>query len=199
MRQMLAAGAAVFALLGAVPSTSVQDEASEISAEDPGYSPQYSLLGCKWIVTQIRVSIPTPLTYYTTLKTGADRWTDANVKPNFLVNQSGTQNLSATTENRGNTVPWTGVARRPGTVSTFPGCTANGYWISGQMEVVLNSGLIGNYSSAQKNALAAHEFGHALGLGHNASRIDVLMYPNDGRTVGIPQADDRNGVNAMYP
>jgi len=138
------------AILGAALSASGQNNAGNLATDESGHSPQYSLLGCKWIVSQIRVTIPTALSYYPTLKTGVDR-------------------------------------------------TSAGYWTSGQMEVVLNSGLIGGYTPAQRYGLAAHEFGHALGLGHNNSRIDVLMYGTDARTVGIPQADDRSGVNAMYP
>lgn len=68
MRRILVAASAVFALLGAASAAAGQNETNDISVDNPGYSPQYSLLGCKWIETQIRVSIPTPLTYYTTLK-----------------------------------------------------------------------------------------------------------------------------------
>jgi len=51
-----------------------------------------------------------------------------------------------------------------------------------------------------KRAVIAHEMGHALGLAHNSSNVNVLMYPYiNSWTVNGPTQDEINGMNFLYP
>jgi hypothetical protein len=69
-------------------------------------------------------------------------------------------------------------------------------------DVFLNHYYTQNYTdSAKKKGLASHELGHAIGLAHAGGC--VIMVDNDYSRwnvcgVHTPQADDRNGVNALY-
>ncbi len=71
------------------------------------------------------------------------------------------------------------------------------------MIVQLNYYYVQSYTPAKAQSVSAHEFGHALGLGHNSSC--VLMNPNTPSRysswcgyINTPQSDDVNGVNAQY-
>jgi predicted Zn-dependent protease len=123
----------------------------------------------------------------------AASWSGLNA--NYVLTTS-SYDVYALNENRGNTVVWTGVTRKKGTIQSLPTCTG-GYMTSGQVEVVMNWSLVSGYSSSKKQGLAAHELGHAFGLNHVTS-TNILMYGADTRTVTTPQADDKAGVNALY-
>jgi len=107
--------------------------------------------------------------------------------------------MYGTNENRGNTVVWTGVTRKKGTVQASPPCP-NGLWTSGKLEVVINWSLVNQlqYNSAWKKMVAAHELGHAFGLAHTPNHQEWLMYPTDERYALLPQPNDKAGVNAIY-
>lgn len=130
-----------------------------------------------------------------------DNWTSAaaswkGVDATVEVTDGG-GDVQALTERRGNTVGWSGIARAAGTLDAMPPC-ANDRWQSGQMEIVLNDAKLGDYDSARINGIAAHEIGHALGLGHVPEDDAVLMHNYDERTVSTPQSDDKEGINAIY-
>lgn len=124
----------------------------------------------------------------------ASSWSGLDAK---FVSSSSTYDVYATNENRGNTVVWSGVTRKKGTVESVPACSSSGYMTSGQVEVVLNWSVVSGYTASKRQGVAAHELGHAFGLNHVTSK-SILMYGADTRTVTTPQTDDKAGVNALY-
>lgn len=174
----------------------------------PGAS-AYSLLGCKWPTTTVKWYAPSVITSaaITTWTDAAASWTGVDAK---LSRVTSSPQLYVNAESRGNTVAWTGITRKYGTLQTAPVCTGTSQvaptWVSGQVEVVLNWSSISGYTATQKKMVAAHEFGHALGLAHNTtltgSNPIALMYPYDDKRIaaGIytPRTDDKAGINAIY-
>ena len=163
----------------------------------------YSLNGCKWNTRDISYYVPSPLVSYPVWRNASTKWgsLDATLTWRNIANP----HIYGTNENRGNTVAWTGATRTRGTVQTPPSCP-NGLFQTGQVEVVLNWTSISGYTAAQKEGVAVHEFGHALGLAHNSTTSGgvpvAVMYPYDNlrhtHNVLAPKTDDRNGVNAIY-
>lgn len=165
----------------------------------------YVTLGCQWTTSSIRYYIPSPMASYGAWTGAASSWSGVDAT---LTYTSSSPHINATNENRGNSVAWTGVTRRTGTIQTAPQCNG-GYWVPGQMDVVLNWSLMDSYgyTGQQRQMVAAHEFGHAFGLAHNGATLPggipvALMYPYDDSRIqyGIysPRADDRAGINALY-
>lgn len=91
------------------------------------------------------------------------------------------------------------MTRKPGTVQTPPRCPG-GVYTSDKVEVALNwTGMSqARYTANMRRMVAAHELGHALGLGHTPAHPEWLMYPSDSRSVQVPQPNDKAGVNALY-
>lgn len=150
--------------------------------------------GCKWNHKNITYWAPSPLVSYPAWTNAASSWSGLDAK---FVYASSTYDVYATNENRGNTVTWSGVTRKKGTVQSTPACSSSGYMTSGQVEVVLNWSVVSSYTAAKRQGVAAHELGHAFGLGHVTTK-SILMYGTDERTVTTPQSDDKAGVNALY-
>lgn len=165
----------------------------------------YVLLGQKWSTTTIKYYIPSPLSSYATWTGAASTWAGLDASLSY---SSSNPQITVTQENRGNTVSWTGVARKPGTVQAYPSYSGQ-YWTAGGMELVLNWSLMTSlgYTSDQKKMVAAHEFGHAFGLSHNGNSYPggapvALMYPYDANRIAFgiysPRPDDKAGINAIY-
>jgi len=154
----------------------------------------YNTLGCQWSHSAISFYVPSPYISYPYWGNAAASW--AGLDGQILWNTR-PADFTGLNESRGNTVVWTGVTRAIGTVQDFPPCT-NGFWVSGQMEVVINWSLVSGYSTSKIQGVAAHEIGHAFGLAHNTASTGILMYPYDSRTVSGPASDDKAGVNALY-
>lgn len=154
----------------------------------------YNTLGCKWASSSISFYVPSPYISYPYWGNAAGSWGGLD---GHLLWNTRPADFTGLNESRGNTVVWTGVTRAIGTVQDFPPCTL-GYWVSGQMEVVLNWPLVSGYSASKIQGVAAHEIGHAFGLAHNTASTGILMYPYDSRTVSGPASDDKAGVNALY-
>ena len=86
--------------------------------------------------------------------------------------------------------------------TTYTGGDGRTYFSVG-MTVQVNHYHLKNYTVAQAQSVSAHEFGHALGLGHN--NACVLMNPYTSTRYGsscgyinVPKTDDVSGVNSLY-
>ncbi|BCJ64892.1 matrixin family metalloprotease [Polymorphospora rubra] len=182
-----AVGLATAALLGALSVVVIQQSANA-----------YAFIGCKWNTSAVRYYVPSPLLSFPTWLNAGDSWAGLDASLTWI---NSNVHIHATNESRGNTVVWTGVTRHRGTLQDMPPCPG-GIFTAGQVEVVLNWTAISGYSNAQKQGVAAHEFGHALGLAHTTTTPIKLMYPYDSNRhsagVTTPQSDDRAGINALY-
>lgn len=71
------------------------------------------------------------------------------------------------------------------------------YWC----KIKYNSSLYcdGQLDFSHRKAVAAHEYGHFLGLAHNSDSRGFLMYPyGDECTATAPTSDEVNGIKAIY-
>ncbi|WP_186526369.1 matrixin family metalloprotease [Leekyejoonella antrihumi] len=75
---------------------------------------------------------------------------------------------------------------------------------SGQFTSVrayLNHYYTQSYSATVSQGVAAHELGHAVGLGHSAASCALMLPTTPGRDscgAWIPKADDIAGMNSLY-
>jgi Matrixin len=153
---------------------------------------------CRWYDYPLRDNITTKYTggkstYNYGLNVGDVNWNGAQNRINFVIT-SGTPQVNAVEANFGN-VNYDG--------TTISSCS--GSWFSGNVGVRWNSYHTNGYTATEKYQVITHELGHALGLAHSGylCSVPAIMYTSSSRywTCGwtTPQADDVDGINAMYP
>lgn len=115
---------------------------------------------------------------------GVYNWNVANIKPAFLYDASNSRN----------------------TVDTYT--AADGYWgytwwycnVLYYLDRFDAKGNVNyNPNDQQRDEVASHELGHGLGFGHSTVSPAVMNVSGPYGTWGVPQQDDVNGANAMYP
>lgn len=58
---------------------------------------------------------------------------------------------------------------------------------------------LAQYSNADKEAVIAHEIGHAIGLGHSEYNFNLMYYSISGKYQKYLGLDDIHGVSYLYP
>lgn len=73
--------------------------------------------------------------------------------------------------------------------------SSNWKWAS----VHLNQYYMNGYSSANRKGVAAHEFGHSMGLNdYNANIYSIMCQMGSGRLVNVAQKTDLDAINIKY-
>lgn len=130
-----------------------------------------------WIYTTSRLGITTPISY-----------TKTSVQENSRMDLHAGNYYSASTGYIATTTWWNQ------STQANPSATD---WVWGKIQ--LNIPVYGTLSSTNKKGSTAHEMGHVMGLGENNTRTNSVMCQlGAGRTVSSAQADDCNGINAIY-
>jgi len=64
-----------------------------------------------------------------------------------------------------------------------------------------NTATTSSFTNTMRRSVTGHELGHAWGLGDElfASPIPLMDTNRDRSNIYVPQQDDINGINAMYP
>jgi len=155
----------------------------------------YSLEGGRWILQPysgccLQLNVQYASSMYTVERTGWDNGRQAwnSSSANALL-YTGSSNLTVNDVYE-STVSWDGLTNYNIDGSgyfTYANAYLNYYYTSGD-------------SSATIQGVAAHELGHALGLGHTGGCVLMTPDTNTRRSCGItgPVADDDNGINALY-
>lgn len=169
----------------------------------------YVASGPTWSVPQMRYSINTAnldlpvLSVETAVRSGADTWDFQSAAFRFVY--AGASSQTTTTNDGINLVLFRNASSGSAIATTY-------WWSSGTRIIDADmvfwdgafqffAGSTGCSAGFYIEDIAAHEFGHALGLGHSTS-TSATMYPsvsscNKGnRTL---DADDIAGVRALYP
>lgn len=126
---------------------------------------------------------------------GAAAWNNSSA-PVWISTSSAPHIYFEEADNSG--VGWDGLT----SWTTYTGGDGRTYFSVG-MTVQVNNYYLKNYTAAQAQSVSAHEFGHALGLGHNSAC--VLMNPYTPTRYGsscgyinVPKTDEVSGVNSLY-
>jgi Matrixin len=169
----------------------------------------YSVNGPTWpqgqmsyLVNETNLDLP-GLSAASAVRSGADAWLQQSGAFRFVYGGSSSQTTN--TFDSVNLVMFRNASSGSAIATTY-------YWTSGgrivDADVVFWDGAFTFFSGSSGCAggfyiedIAAHEFGHALGLGHSAS-LGATMYPSvsacntSNRTL---DADDIAGVRSIYP
>jgi hypothetical protein len=86
--------------------------------------------------------------------------------------------------------------------TTYTGGDGHTYFSPG-MTVQVNNYYLKNYTAAKAQSVSAHEFGHALGLGHNSACVLMNPYTSTRYSsscgyINVPVTDEVSGVNSLY-
>lgn len=158
----------------------------------------YTLLGCKYPGSnpQITYSYGSMLqALKTAWGAGQSAWDQIpNVPGNFLLDQS---NPDPMINVRGASYSW-------GAWAVTSGSCSGGTWYSNEVTIQFNQRTMGGLTAWQKQLVATHEGGHALGLNHmpdSCGSNKAVMQQHEGKfRCGStpPWQDDINGINALY-
>jgi matrixin len=169
----------------------------------------YSLSGPSWaqpqmtyLINATNLDLPM-LSAENALRAGADVWLQQSGAFRFVYGGSSVQTTN--TFDSVNLVLFRDAVSGSAIATTYWWSSGNRivdadivYWDGGFTFFAGSSGCSGGFYIED---IAAHEFGHALGLGHSTS-VDATMYPSvsscstRNRTL---DADDIAGVRALYP
>ena len=169
----------------------------------------YTLSGPSWsqpqmtyVVNAANLDLP-PLSAENALRSGADAWLQQSGAFRFVYGGASAQTNN--TFDSVNLVLFRNASNGSAIATTYWWSSSNRivdadmvFWDAAFTFFAGSSGCSGGFYIED---IAAHEFGHALGLGHSTS-VDATMYPSvtscntRNRTL---DADDIAGVRALYP
>lgn len=179
--------------------------------------PQWAHLSCNWgsSDTSVTYQIPSSHSYYTSAASAAYSWNSLNTDISLLWTSSTSTDIHIRANYYGNTT-WAGSMHRRGNINLGPVCLSNGTWSHSSMQLTLNRDYTESWNTTERKLYWGHEFGHALGLAHEASQ--TLCDSNNSRPIAImtptpwyllypggacpsystPRPDDRAGVVNIY-
>jgi len=151
----------------------------------------YTTSGYKWASKTIYYAIHSSVTGVNSVAyASAISDYQYNTNVTLYASPSNTVYLNVTSES---SVDWDGLMSPYG---------SGGYY--SEVFCYLNTSYTAFYEANKRLSVAAHEVGHALGLGDLGTSSTSLMngytyYRYEINRVYVTQSDDRNGVNYLYP
>jgi hypothetical protein len=163
--------------------------------QSAGYG--FSQNGCRFSTTTPKSKfVATSSLWQTYHNFGASRWNSFSLGVTLGTTTASTRNMDVSSGAFAGT--WQAL--------TTGNCGSSGIWTNNRVTVQYNDNTTGSLSAVQKEAVATHELGHALGSAH-AGTVNcgnpAIMYSDPAWEVtqcgtGYPYADDRAAIDPLY-